>query len=90
MSVRKEYRVDGRDNYAIDYVPQSNGTYKLYASYHPPDPHGKGTHETHLYSSGEICVSAGREPRSLAQATTIGQAWCEGFSKYRRTGRFPA
>jgi hypothetical protein len=89
MTVRKEFRVDGRDNYAVDLVPQSDGSYKLYASHHPSDPHGKNSHETHLYSNKEICVAARRKPKTLAQATEISKAWCEGYSRYRRTGKFP-
>ena len=89
MTVRKEYRVDGRDNYAVDYVPQSDGTYKIHCTYHPPDPHGKGASETHLFTSGDICVTSGREPRTLADATKIGKAWCEGYSRYLRTGKYP-
>lgn len=90
MTVRKEYRVHGRDDYIIDYVPQSDGTYDLYCRQHPADRHGQGPSHHHLYESDKICVAEGREPRSLADAEMIGKAWVEGWSEYIQTGEFPA
>jgi hypothetical protein len=81
--------VDRRDRYTVDAYSQSDGTVKIYASEHPPDPWGKGVSENHLYSSGEICVAAGHEPTSFDQAKAIAMVWCEGWSKYVRTGVFP-
>ncbi|MCA9028275.1 MAG: hypothetical protein KDA86_23895 [Planctomycetaceae bacterium] len=89
MTVRKEYRVNGTDNYVIDAVPQADGTYVVYPRLHPPDKHGRGGAHHHLMAGGHICVSAGREPRSAEQAVKIGRCWAEGWSEYNRTGRFP-
>ena len=85
----KEYRVDGRDYYKIDIRPQSDGTIKSFALDHPSDPWGKGVEENHLYSTGEICVSKGQEPRTMDRAKAIAMVWCEGWSVYVRTGVFP-
>ena len=89
MTVRKEYRIGGTDDYVIDCVPQANGTYEIYARLHPPDRHGKGMHHHHLMSGGHICVAAGKKPKSAAAAVQIGRCWAEGFSQYRRTGKYP-
>lgn len=89
MTVRKEYRVNGSDNYVIDAVPEANGTYSIYARLHPPDNHGRGANHHHLFSSGRICVAAGGKPRTASEAVKIGRCWAEGWSEYRRTGRFP-
>jgi len=89
MTVRKEYRVGRTDDYVIDAVPQNNGTYKVFARLHPPDRQGRGADHHHLMPSGNVCVAAGREPRTAADAVTIGRCWAEGWSEYNRTGRFP-
>ena len=86
----KHYLVDRRDRYTIEFRPQSDGTVKLFATEYPSNPYGGGPHDHHLYSSGEICVSAGHEPRTLDKAAAIAMVWCEGWSKYIRTGRFPS
>lgn len=88
--MKKEYRVNRRDNYIIEFVTQSNGMIKIYVRLHPPDCHRRGVDHTHLFSDGHICVTVGREPRSLAQAARIAKAWCEGWSEYCRTGTFPS
>lgn len=90
MSVTRRYRqtVYG-DYYTVSYYPQQNGTYKLYCSEHPPDPYGKSVHENHLYSSGEICVAAGKAPTTFDRAQAIVAAFIDGYSEYVRTGSFP-
>jgi len=85
----KNYRVNGRDNYSIDFRPQSDGTIKMFATEHPADPHGKPVSECHLFSSGEICVSGGHEPRTMDRAKAVAVHWMEGWSQYVRTGNFP-
>jgi hypothetical protein len=87
--VIKHYIVNGKDRYTIRFDVQSNATYKLFALSHPPDPFGKGVSQNHLYSSGEICVVAGYEPRTLERARAIAKYWCDGWSKYIVTGTFP-
>ncbi len=85
----KHYLVNKRDRYTIEFRPQRGGTFKLFALSHPADPYPKGADENHLSSSGEICVSAGSEPRTIDKAQAIAMVWCEGWSTYIRTGKFP-
>ena len=89
MSVTtKRYRIDGEDEYTIEYQRQSDGTYKIFAPACPPDPHGEGPSVHHRYSSGEICVVAGREPETLDRAIAIASLWMKRYSRYVRTGSF--
>ena len=81
---------DKTDVYSVDFRPQSDGTIKLFAISHPADPWGKSVQENHLYSSGQICVAAGHEPRTADRAKAIAMVWCKGWSDYVRTGRFPS
>ena len=90
MTVRKEYRINGIHNFVIDAVPQRNGTYRIYARLYPPDIHRRGADHNHLLSGNQICVAAGREPRTAAAAITIGRCWAEGWSQYITTGWFPS
>jgi hypothetical protein len=83
------YRVNGRDHYQIDFRPQPNGTIKLFALQHPADSHGAAVSENHLFLTGEVCVAAGHEPRSMDRAKAIAVHWMEGYSEYVRTGKFP-
>lgn len=85
----KEYRVNGRDDYQIDYRPQPDGTIKLFALEHPSDSRGAAVTENHLFASGEVCVAAGHEPRSMDRAKAIAVHFMEGYSVYVRTGKFP-
>ena len=48
--------------------------------------HDADSHKTHLFSSGQLCFVAGREPRDLAHAERLAQQWAEYFLEYRRTG----
>ena len=85
----KRYRVDGANEYAIDYRQQSNGTFKIVATDCPSDSHGKGPETHHRYASGEICVAEGREPKSLDRAKAIAMAWIDGYEEYLATAQFP-
>ena len=85
----KNFRVDGRDFYQIDFRDQPDGTIKLFDLNHPPDPHGKTSLEHHLCEDGWICVSPGSEPRTMDRAKAIAVHWMEGYSEYIRTGVFP-
>jgi hypothetical protein len=85
----KRFIIDGKDRYAIDFQKQANGTIKLVAVEHPPDPHGLPVTEHHLYSSGAICITAGHEPKTDDRARAIAVHWMHGWSEYVRTGRFP-
>lgn len=86
--MKRSYLV-GRDKYTIDYVSQSDGTIRLHADLRPADPHGAGVAESHLYLTGEICVSAGNAPTTMDRAKAIAVHWMEGYSEYVRSGEFP-
>ena len=86
--MRKAYRVDGKHEFVIDYVEQSDGTFKIYAPICPRDPHGNDSNTHHRYASGEICVAAGCEPDTLDRAEAIAKYWAEKYSAYVTTGIF--
>ncbi len=85
----KNYVVDGTHRFTIDFRLQSNGTYKLFALEHPDNPYGGSVQDHHLYSSGEICITAGFEAKTLDRARAMAMLWCEGWSQYIQTGSFP-
>jgi hypothetical protein len=87
----KSFLVNGVDKYLIDYRRQSNGTFKIYATERPADPHGLGVKINHVYSDGEICVAPGHEPRMIERAIAITHMWMHGYSAYIRdpNGAFP-
>jgi hypothetical protein len=86
--MRKAFRVDGGHDFVIDLVPQSNGTIKVFAPIAPPDPHGKGVGTHHRYSSGEICIVAGKEPRTFDKAEAFARYWAQRYAAYLTTGTF--
>src|SRR5262249_29009440 len=84
------------DTYRIRFVfhadwlglsPRS-GRYRLYVEKRPQCQMELGQ-AAHLLAGEEICVAAGREPRTLERAKAIAMVWLHGFGIYRRTGRFP-
>jgi hypothetical protein len=77
------------DLYTIQFRPQPSGTVKLFCLDHPYNPYSDDAAKCHLYSSGEICVSHGCEPRTLDRAKAIATAFMDGYSQYVRTGVFP-
>lgn len=87
--MKKSYVVGRNDKYTVNYVGQSDGTIKMFAELHPTDPHGAAVTESHLYSTGEICVSAGNAPETMDRAKAIAVHWMEGYSEYVRSGEFP-
>jgi len=80
--------VDGIDRYSIEIRP-SGHYFTLHAVNYPPNNHGGGVTDHHLYTSGKICVSDGHEPRTIERAKAIAMNWCEGWSKYIRGYSFP-
>ncbi len=91
MATTRNYRVNGSDEYTITYEKQGwlDPSYKIICTRHPHNPRSTSVHDCHLYSSGEVCVAAGKEPKTLDKAKAIGMAWAEGFSTYIQTGSFP-
>ena len=88
ISVTKRYRIDGIDEYTIEYCWQAAGHFKIFAPSCPSDPNGKGPSTHHRYESGEICVAAGCEPRTLDRAVALASHWMKRYSQYIRTGSF--
>jgi hypothetical protein len=86
--VRKAYRVNDCHEFVVDFKPQSDGSIKIFSPICPPDPYGKGATTHHRYSSGKICVAAGKEPRTYEKAEAIAQYWVERYSGYVTTGTF--
>ncbi len=83
-----QYRTRSGDHYTIRYVG-TGSRIRLYAL-RRPRPRFVGTvAQSHLFPSGEICVAAGQEPRTLERAKAIAVVWMEGYSAYCRTGQFP-
>ena len=90
VTKRYENRQPGyRHAYTVEYRRRSDGTYKIIVPDCPGDPHGKSAVTHHRYADGEICVTAGKEPRSLEMAEAIAHYWMSGYSTYVRTGTFP-
>lgn len=90
MSVTKRYReTTTGDHYTIRYESQSDGMWKIYADAHPANSFDSSVSKCHLYSSSEICVFAGKEPRTMDRAQAIAFVWMEGYSQYVRSGSFP-
>jgi hypothetical protein len=54
-----------------------------YPSLNGRDP---DVHKTHMFSSGQICLVAGREPLDQERAEELARQWAEYFLEYRRTG----
>jgi hypothetical protein len=82
------FLVDGVDHYTIE-IRDAGSYYTLHAVNYPPNRRGGGATPHHLYESGQICVNAGKEPRTIDKAKAIAMFWCDGWSKYQRTGDFP-
>jgi hypothetical protein len=86
--VRKRYVKDGTDEFTIDYVPKE-GHYEIHAIDYPWCPYNDDIHQTHLYTSGVVCVTKGREPKDLETAIAIARVWMNNYSIYCRTGESP-
>ena len=75
--------------YVIEYA--WNGTfYVMYVKQRPPNPHPNvHQHTFHILDVDRICVTRGREPRTLDRAKAIAYVWMRGYSQFVATGRFP-
>jgi len=43
----------------------------------------------HLLRGNQVCVTRGREPRTLSRAKAVAYLWMRGYSVYVKTGSFP-
>ena len=64
------------------------GYYYMHVLQHPECAYPLG-HPAHLLEGKRICVTQGREPRSIDQAKAVAFHWMNGFETYRVTGAFP-
>ena len=88
--VRKRFRqTPSGDHYTLEFRPQSDGHFDIYALESPSNPQSQAVTACHLYVSGEVCVAAGKEPRTLDRALAIAFVWMDGYSVFVRTGKFP-
>src|SRR5690242_462545 len=77
------------DAFTIAYRTRGNGTIRIDALERPADP-VRNNDEAHVDLNGTlVCVTPGKEPRTLERAEAIAHAWMLGFSEYVRTGKFP-
>jgi hypothetical protein len=87
----KSYRVNGRHDFTLQFVRmESSGAYWIFAKRWPTNSYSTSERVTHVNpTTGKICVTRGREPRTLDKAIAIGQLWCKGYSALIDTGTFP-
>lgn len=87
MSAKRYYRSkDGRNYFNFKFVP-SGSHVEVYCTVHPPlNGRDADPHKTHLFSSGKICFTSGRGPRTQSRAEQLAAQWAEYFLEYRRTG----
>ena len=90
----REFR-NHRDDYTDEYVIEfrhDGDVYWLYCNARPSNDYDDGVNvdKTHLHSCcGQICVSKGKEPRSMEFAEAFAHYWMSGYSEMARTGEFP-
>ena len=83
----KYYRsTDGRFLFKFAFAPEGDHIAIFCLSHPSLDGRDPSVHKTHLYSSGQVCFVAGREPRNEARAEALAKQWAEYFLEYRRTG----
>lgn len=89
-SVIKHYRDPQTGHrYTIEFRPEADGTWTLWALDAPKNAHGGSVTEHHLYSSGQVCVDARHKPRTLDRAVAIAVYWMNRYSAFVTTGTFP-
>jgi hypothetical protein len=85
----KSYRVNGKYQFTLDFRRETSGIYTIHARSYPTNPHTDDIRLTHVNSTtGKVCVTQGKEPRSLDTAIAIGQIWCKGYADFIETGTF--
>lgn len=90
-NVTKEYENDQgdyRDYYIFDF--RWMGRYfELWCTEHPVNNFDKDPSKCHLFSTGKVCITAGKEPRTFEEAEAVCYYFMAGYSEYCRTGVFP-
>jgi hypothetical protein len=90
MSIRRDYReTETWDRYRIRYEREGS-TWRAYAELYPHNPYPRSV-DSHLLAKDELCVDRSVfNPRDFDEIVAIAVLWMSGFSKYIRTGVFPA
>lgn len=84
---RQRYRVDDWANFQLEFRRESDDTYSIWCLERPENRYGGTVRDHHLYDSGQVCVSAGREPDTLDRAIAIAHVFMNSFSHWCKTGR---
>ena len=90
MPIRRDYReTQTGDRYRIRYEWEG-WTWRAYAELCPHNPY-RGSVDSHLLAKDELCVNRSVfNPRDFDEIVAIAMLWMTGFSKFTRTGVFPA
>lgn len=97
----KQARLQGE--HKLDLVDRTYGyAYRIRFQFHPirkywtlwcllapRNPYPAQPAKDHLLKGNQICVTTGREPRTLSRAKALAYLWLRGFSVYIRSGSFP-
>ena len=86
-SVRHYRSKNGRHYFTFKFVNQG-GHIDIYCTRHP-SLRGRSTTviKTHLYSSGLVCFTSGREPQTQRRAEILAKQFSEYLLEYIRTGK---
>jgi hypothetical protein len=91
-TVTKEYENDEYgDLYEIEYRGDEgwfSSTWEIWALAAPENSFDDDVAKCHLYPSGQVCVTPGKEPGDLESAEAVAHYWMERYSEYVRTGVF--
>jgi hypothetical protein len=94
-------KVDGARGWLYPIRSELGDAYELFAYFDgsayqvkvvsPDVEDGLSPHECHVFPDGRICLGdvAGGGMPSLEEAYARSVVWCNGFSVYVKTGRFP-
>jgi len=88
FSGMKEYYVseDGGQFFNFEFF-DAGSHIDIYCNDHPSlNGQDSDPHKTHLYRSGKLCFSGGKEPQDMLRARELAKQWAEYFLEYVRTG----
>ena len=91
-TLTKEYENDAYGHlYEMEYREDDgwfSSTYEMVALTAPANRYDTDVAKCHLYPSGKICVTPGKEPRDFETAEAVALYWMERYSEYVETGVF--
>src|SRR3954454_9181671 len=92
LAVERVSWIDTQYGYQFDFqfeYYRPGRFHLIYCLKCPPSPYVRDVRVDHLYSTGRVCVTKGREPKTRDMAKAIAQVWLRGWSLYINTGVFP-